>query len=57
VRRWRTLRNRSQLELALQADVSPRHFSIVENGRAQPGRELLVLELAREPSASRASRR
>ena len=37
----------SQLALALQADVSARHLSFVETGRAQPGREL-ILRLAEE---------
>lgn len=46
LRRWRRLRGKSQLDLALSAQVSPRHLSYVENGRAQPGRELL-LALAR----------
>jgi transcriptional regulator with XRE-family HTH domain len=32
----------SQLDLALQADVSARHVSFIETGRAQPSREMLV---------------
>ena len=43
---WRAARGMSQLALALEADVSPRHMSFVETGRAQPSREL-VLQLAR----------
>ena len=35
----------SQLALALEADVSPRHVSFVETGRARPSREM-VLQLA-----------
>jgi transcriptional regulator with XRE-family HTH domain len=35
----------SQLALALEANVSPRHVSFVETGRAQPSREM-VLQLA-----------
>jgi transcriptional regulator with XRE-family HTH domain len=35
----------SQLELALEADVSPRHLSFVETGRSRPSAEL-VLQLA-----------
>jgi transcriptional regulator with XRE-family HTH domain len=35
----------SQLALALEADVSPRHVSFVETGRATPSREM-VLQLA-----------
>jgi transcriptional regulator with XRE-family HTH domain len=43
---WRARRGMSQLALALEADVSPRHVSFVETGRAQPSREM-VLQLAR----------
>src|SRR5512138_1052325 len=43
---WRAARGMSQLALAIEADVSPRHMSFVETGRAQPSREL-VLQLAR----------
>lgn len=32
----------SQLELALEADVSARHLSFVETGRAQPSRDMIV---------------
>jgi len=32
----------SQLELALEADVSARHLSFVETGRAQPSRDMLL---------------
>jgi transcriptional regulator with XRE-family HTH domain len=35
----------SQLDLALQADVSPRHLSFVETGRSRPSAEM-VLQLA-----------
>ena len=35
----------SQLELALEADVSPRHLSFVETGRSRPSAEM-VLQLA-----------
>jgi len=45
LRRWRALRHLSQLELALDADISTRHLSCVETGRAQPSREM-VLRLA-----------
>ncbi len=46
LRAWRQRRRRSQLDLALDAEVSPRHLSFVETGRAAPSRELL-LRLAR----------
>jgi transcriptional regulator with XRE-family HTH domain len=45
LRRWRTVRRVSQLDLALDADLSTRHLSCVETGRAQPSREM-VLRLA-----------
>jgi len=45
LRRWRAVRRLSQLELALDADISTRHLSCVETGRAQPSREI-VLRLA-----------
>ena len=45
LRRWRDVRRVSQLDLALDADISTRHLSCVETGRAQPSREM-VLRLA-----------
>lgn len=45
LREWRRRRHLSQLALALEADVSQRHLSFVESGRAQPSREM-VLRLA-----------
>jgi transcriptional regulator with XRE-family HTH domain len=42
---WRRLRGKSQLDLAVQAAVSPRHVSFVETGRSKPSREM-VLTLA-----------
>ena len=45
LRRWRAVRHVSQLDLALDADISTRHLSCVETGRAQPSREM-VLRLA-----------
>lgn len=42
LRHWRGLRRYSQMELALSADVSTRHLSFVETGRAKPSRELLL---------------
>ncbi len=44
-REWRRRRQLSQLEFALSADISARHLSFVETGRAQPSREM-VLRLA-----------
>ncbi|MBU9559664.1 helix-turn-helix transcriptional regulator [Burkholderia multivorans] len=45
LRTWRQRRRLSQMALALEADVSARHLSFVESGRAQPSREM-VLHLA-----------
>src|SRR4051795_6693689 len=46
LKHWRGVRRVSQLELALRAEVTPRHVSFVETGRANPSREM-VLTLAR----------
>ncbi len=45
LRQWREHRRLSQLDLALQAEVSTRHLSFLETGRASPSREM-VLRLA-----------
>ncbi|HEX6998998.1 MAG TPA: helix-turn-helix transcriptional regulator [Gammaproteobacteria bacterium] len=45
LREWRTRRRLSQLDLALDADISPRHLSFLETGRSRPSREM-VLRLA-----------
>jgi transcriptional regulator with XRE-family HTH domain len=45
LRDWRQRRHLSQLELAGDVDISTRHLSFVETGRAQPSREM-VLRLA-----------
>jgi transcriptional regulator with XRE-family HTH domain len=45
LRHWRRDRGRSQLDLAIEAETSPRHVSFIETGRSRPGREL-VLRLA-----------
>ena len=42
LRDWRQRRRLSQLSLALEADVSARHLSFLETGRAQPSREMLL---------------
>ncbi len=42
LRRWRHLRRMSQFDLALEAGISPRHLSFVENGRSVPGRATLL---------------
>ncbi len=45
LRHWRHARGMSQLDLAVAADVSSRHVSFLETGRAKPS-ELMVLRLA-----------
>jgi transcriptional regulator with XRE-family HTH domain len=45
IREWRQRRRMSQLDLALEADISQRHLSFVESGRSSPSREM-VLTLA-----------
>ena len=42
LREWRQRRRLTQLDLALDAEVSPRHLSFVETGRASPSREMLL---------------
>ncbi|MBI3516258.1 MAG: helix-turn-helix transcriptional regulator [Proteobacteria bacterium] len=44
--RWRKTRRMSQLGLALEAEISSRHVSFIETGRARPSRDM-VLRLAR----------
>ena len=45
MRDWRKRRRMSQLDLAIEAQVSPRHLSFVETGRSVPSRAM-VLRLA-----------
>jgi transcriptional regulator with XRE-family HTH domain len=47
LREWRQRRRLSQLDLALEAEISTKHLSFLETGRAQPSREM-VLRLAGE---------
>ena len=42
LREWRLRRRLSQLDLALEADISARHLSFLETGRAQPSRDMLL---------------
>lgn len=39
---WRKARRLSQLNLALEADVSARHISFLETGRARPSRDMIT---------------
>src|SRR6201991_1488440 len=45
LREWRQRRRMSQLDLASEAEISARHLSFVETGRAAPSRDM-VLRLA-----------
>ena len=42
IREWRQRRRLSQLDLACDAEVSTKHLSFLETGRAQPSREMLL---------------
>lgn len=42
LREWRTSRRLSQLDLALEANVSPRHLSCVETGKSAPSRDVIA---------------
>ncbi|HYG87369.1 MAG TPA: helix-turn-helix transcriptional regulator [Azospirillum sp.] len=42
LRAWRQRRGLSQLDLACHADISTRHISFMETGRAQPSRPMLI---------------
>ncbi|KQV81786.1 helix-turn-helix transcriptional regulator [Rhizobium sp. Root1220] len=43
LRDWRKLRRMSQLDLALEAEISQRHLSFIESGRSAPSRDMLLL--------------
>jgi transcriptional regulator with XRE-family HTH domain len=47
LRDWRQRRRLSQLDLACEANISPRHLSFVETGRSTPSREM-ILHLAEQ---------
>jgi len=42
LREWRTRRRLSQLDLASEAEISQRHLSFVESGRARPSRQMVL---------------
>lgn len=42
LRYWRVKRGWSQLRLSSESGISQRHLSFLENGRAQPGREIIL---------------
>jgi transcriptional regulator with XRE-family HTH domain len=45
LKQWRNQKGYSQLDLAVTSQVSQRHISFLESGRAKPSREM-VLQLA-----------
>jgi transcriptional regulator with XRE-family HTH domain len=47
LRDWRQRRRLSQLDLACEANISPRHLSFVETGRSMPSRDM-ILHLAEQ---------
>jgi transcriptional regulator with XRE-family HTH domain len=47
LREWRQRRRLSQLDLAAEAEISTRHLSFVETGRAMPSRDM-ILHLAEQ---------
>jgi transcriptional regulator with XRE-family HTH domain len=42
LRRWRERRRLSQLQLAMQAEISARHLSFIETSRSKPSRDMIV---------------
>jgi transcriptional regulator with XRE-family HTH domain len=42
IREWRQRRRMTQLSLALDAEISARHLSFLETGKAQPSREMVL---------------
>jgi transcriptional regulator with XRE-family HTH domain len=42
LREWRVRRRLTQLALSIQAEISTRHLSFVETGRAAPSREMVI---------------
>ena len=43
LRAWRQARKMTQMDLALEAQVSTRHVSFLETGRSLPSREMLLI--------------
>jgi transcriptional regulator with XRE-family HTH domain len=43
LRHWRKRRRMSQMELALEAEISSRHLSFIETGRSKPGRDVVLV--------------
>jgi transcriptional regulator with XRE-family HTH domain len=43
IKQWREQRRLSQLSLAVDAEISTRHLSFIETGRAHPSRDMVLL--------------
>ncbi|HEX7926241.1 MAG TPA: helix-turn-helix domain-containing protein, partial [bacterium] len=43
LREWRMRRRLSQLDLALEAEISAKHLSFLETGRSVPSRDMVLL--------------
>jgi transcriptional regulator with XRE-family HTH domain len=43
LKEWRRIRRKSQLTVAIEAAISPRHLSFVESGRSSPSREMVLI--------------
>jgi transcriptional regulator with XRE-family HTH domain len=43
IKQWRERRRMSQLGLSVEAEISTRHLSFLETGRAQPSRDMVLL--------------
>src|SRR3546814_18912234 len=41
LREWRTRRRMSQMDLALETDISTRHLSFIETGRSRPSPQMI----------------
>jgi len=48
LRHWRNRRGISQLDLAIAADVSARHVSLVETGKSNPSADMVLRHVAEE---------
>lgn len=55
LKNWRSQRRMSQMELGMTANVSPRHVSFLETGRARPSKAM-VLRLSESLEVPRATR-
>ena len=59
IRDWRTRRRMSQMDLALDTEISTRHLSFIETGRSKPSAAMLlrIAECLDVPHRARSPRR